>query len=125
MYFIEMYYNKCFEGKDEWILKIIEADYIEEIEDGYLFDNDDNELSINRGNKVYKDDKDDVISCGYTVLDFIYVNLCYRDECYANCVTFEKEKSIENMKNKLKDVILNQANYYNRMVSALSNVDNV
>ena len=119
MYFLKIKYS----AEEQWSFLNIEINAIEETKSSFIFNYDDLETlpCYCRNEIVYKND-DDVISCGYNVLDHIYLSYDYYDETIScSCFTFNIEKSKLKMINEIKELIKNKVNYYNNILESIEN----
>lgn len=110
MYFITVKFNKY---GDFFESSIKEIEFIKESDNHYLFDKEDEEIPVYlRSEIVYKDDSEDVLSCGYNVLNNCYVSFDLTEGfCYCICLDVELGKSL--LKESIERFLLNKIKNYN------------
>lgn len=117
-----MYYTKIFYyfPDYEWKVCTFKLDILDENDEFYEVEESE-DFHI-RSNTVYKSDKDDVASSGYTVLN--YAGYCNTDltEGFACCVSLTPEEGIEILKEAILKSLKRKIDFFNDKLINLNNI---
>ncbi|AEO93666.1 gp408 [Bacillus phage G] len=111
----------------EWKVKAEKIDISSEDEESYNIPYELDEYELNypvpRSNKIYKsgskEENEDNLSCGYSVLDMPQYVSVDKLEGFASCYTLDSTKSIELLKESLKNKLKTNIEFYQQRLDDL------